>query len=343
MGEIENLIGLLSEVDRAVAENPTLVPQVADLLAPGKESAVADWSERLGQSFEAPSAIGSLPDVDSALAAMATEAPPPSLRYRRLLAIAGLVRSRPEQFGLDGPDRGKVAAALRPVMRDARLGQADVALALFSRAKLSGGRGAACELLSQTIAHGLVDARLHTSLRLVPAAVGNRNVTSRFGTFVPVPGIGCDDVDELLEPTCWPSLSPVWKSMKPLDGRSEGLSVGEHRLYQEVFTVTPRLQLTPILEFVRQDLTADRRARSLEYRLAMKHEQSTRELIQVDEGIILTRVVDDELHITTTKRLLFAPPFDGPGLVLVSDNIGYLDAFEDMVEASIAQCDGQSS
>jgi hypothetical protein len=328
MGEIQQVIGLVREVDRAVAHNPDLKQEVADLLAP--------------LDVEAPSDVESLPDVDSALAAMAAEAPPPRLRNRRLLAIAGLIRTSPERFGREGLDRRKVVAALQPSMRDSRLRQAEDAFELLSRSKPYTGRGAACELLSQTIELGLVDARLHTSLHLVPIGAGDRNAAARVAIFVPVPGITCDDVDELLEPTSWPRLNPVWASMQPVDGRPDTLSTGQRRLYQEVFTVTPRLQLTPVLEFVRQDLTSDRAARSLEYRLAAKQKQSPGELIQVDGGSLVIRVVDHELHITTTKRVLFAPPFDGPGLVMVTDNVGYLEAFEKMVVAAISKCDGRS-
>jgi hypothetical protein len=341
MGEIENQFGVLGEVDRAIANEPAPKREVADLLAvPREGSTVAGWSDRFGNwVVDAPPDLDSVPDVDSALAAMAAEAPPPGLRFGRLQTIAGLIRTAPERFGPGGSDRQKVVAALKPSMRDGRLSQAEDALDLFLRMEIPAGRGAR-ELVRQVITLNLVDAELHTSLRVLPGGAGGRGVGTRVGASVPIPGVTNDDVDELLEPTSWPVLSPVWETMEPIDGLEGTLSTGTPRLYREVFTVSPRLQLTPVLEFVRRDVTNDRAARSLEYRLAVKDEQSS-QFIEVDEGSILTRMVNDELQITTTKRVRFASPFDGPGLVITSGSIGYLDAFRSMVEAAIARC-GQS-
>ena len=38
---------------------------------------------------------------------------------------------------------------------------------------------------------------------------------------------------------------------------------------------------------------------------------------------------------TATKRVLFTPPFDGPGLALQADLLGCVDAFELMVRNAL--------
>ena len=75
----------------------------------------------------------------------------------------------------------------------------------------------------------------------------------------------------------------------------------------------------------------------LEYRLA--GDQSPGELVKVDQGSIVIRKVDDGVCVEATKRVRFTPPFDGPGLALQADLLGYFDAFELMVRSTIESPD----
>jgi hypothetical protein len=118
--------------------------------------------------------------------------------------------------------------------------------------------------------------------------------------------------------------------MEPL---GDGPSKDGERLYQETFTVTASLRLTPLLRVVTKSDDGPPRVSWLEYRMA--DVQSPSELIQVDQGSIFIRDVEGGVRITATKRLLFTPPFDAPNLALLADPIGYFDAFEAMLRAAL--------
>jgi hypothetical protein len=148
-------------------------------------------------------------------------------------------------------------------------------------------------------------------------------------TTVPEATVG--DLGALLDPTKWRRLTNGRITMTPRGGRPP--TDGRPRLYQETFEITPRLRLTPLLRVVTKSLDGPPRARWLEYRLA--DDQSPGELLRVDQGSIFIRDVRGGVRVTATKRLLFAPPFDGPNLALLADPIGYFDAFETMVRAAL--------
>lgn len=146
-----------------------------------------------------------------------------------------------------------------------------------------------------------------------------------------VSGPTVDDLGALLDPTKWRRLTKGRITMTPRGRRPP--RDGKPRLYQETFEITPRLRLTPLLRVVTRSVAGPPRARWLEYRLA--DDQSSGELLRVDQGSIFIREVRGGVRVTATKRLLFAPPFDGPNLALLADSIGYFDAFEAMVRAAL--------
>lgn len=185
------------------------------------------------------------------------------------------------------------------------------------------------------------------SLRVDLLTGSDGNTRVRSTTYKAVPGITCDDLDELLDPGSWGTLTGDRMVMQRLDGTGP-LTNGTSATYQETFTVAEGLYLTPRLICRRRALLDERfasglvpRARALEYRLA--DPQSGGELIRIDQGSVVVREVrevrgeDDGVDITTTKRLRFAPPLDGPGLAIALGNLGYDEAFDDMVAAALAQ------
>jgi hypothetical protein len=183
----------------------------------------------------------------------------------------------------------------------------------------------------------------------------------RIATFAVKPQLTCEHVRELLDPGCWGALTGGRLTMRRVTGAQEPAGVSQPAAggdddrpcgslveddqtvpYQETCTIADDLCLTPRLLFRRRSLpsaaaatsTTGLKARALEYRLAEK--QSKGELVRVDQGSIVLRETVEGLRITTTKRLRFAPPLDGPGLSISLENLGYVRAFDDMVAAAVA-------
>jgi hypothetical protein len=166
---------------------------------------------------------------------------------------------------------------------------------------------------------------------VVPAGPSNRNGTGSL-KLCSFPELQIAQVDDLLQPSKWPDLCGAWTAMPTVDGR-EGveLASGQEECFHEHFAVAG-FTLDPILRFKRID-AENPPARSLEYRLAGP--PGPDDFVLIDEGCIFLRELDGDLHITTTKRVRFAPPFDGVGLALLAGAGGYLDAFEDMVSKAV--------
>jgi hypothetical protein len=321
MSEMENLGGVLREIRSAVSGDASLYSLVADL----------------AYGVDVPDARGGVTSIEAGLARLAGSRPPPALAYRRVLVVAALAKARPQRFGRGGTHKKDAVAALQPATRDRsqRLGEAAHALV--------------CERVEegedpQEIKRTLFTAGL--ARRILPLAVEGSTATvsspagatrTRLIAATPVPGFKLRHVDRLLDPANWNELSCRRITMTPYPGGE--LTDDTKRLYYEVFRVSNRLKLTPRLRVVRHktvDIPAEAEARSaqwLEYRLA--DAQSPGELVKVDQGSIVIREVGDGVRIETTKRVLFTPPFDGPGLALQADLLGYFDAFEQMVRRAL--------
>jgi len=172
------------------------------------------------------------------------------------------------------------------------------------------------------------------AIRSDTLVVEGRNDTSRASlrASTTISGFTVDDVDSLLDPTEWRRLTHGRITMEPL---GDGPSKDGERLYQETFTITASLRLTPLLRVAKKSDKGPPRVSWLEYRMAPIEDQSPGELIRVDQGSIFIRDVDGGVRITATKRLRFIPPFDAPNLALLADPIGYFDAFEAMVRAAL--------
>src|SRR5215203_632701 len=320
MGEIENLVGVLREVDRAVSGDRPL------------QSAITGLVPDLGEPG------GSVPGIDAALAALAQAPPPPESSYGRLLVMAALDKAISDRFGAQGSERHKAVAALRPLTRDGSRRQAEDLLALASERveHEPDPRVMKRTLLASAFARQLLVV-IETRTATVEGA--GRATRGRVGATATLPGYGVDDVDELLDPSTWQHLSGGRITMRPHaeDDLEDDLEDRMDRVYYETFRITSRLELTPRLRVIRQPrmtTDGDRSVQWLEYRLAGT--QSPGELVKLDQGSIVIRETGDGVRIATTKRVLLTPPFDAPSLAMQADALGYFDAFEDMVRVAVA-------
>lgn len=181
---------------------------------------------------------------------------------------------------------------------------------------------------------------------LVDLIAGSTGQTrARVRTWVTLPPLAIEEVEELLQPLRWGDLSGNRIVMARLDGTQKPLADDTPTAYQETFTVSPSLHLWPVLVCHRRTLSnqARRRARALEYRLQPPPAPSTGgglpggPGVLVDQGSILVRETEGGLVVATTKRVRFPPPFDGPGLALFAETLGYTEAFEGMVTEALAR------
>lgn len=155
-------------------------------------------------------------------------------------------------------------------------------------------------------------------------------------------------VNELVNPAEWPDLHDRWSAMDPADGLGPWAPEGSgpyRRRYVEVVELRSDFALTTVLEFAWQRLTpgdtddaaddgpagAIEHPETLEYWLSRESGHGDG-LVTVDEGSIVVSPVAGGVSIRATKRVRFVPPFDGAGLALVANALGYLGAFEQMVD-----------
>jgi hypothetical protein len=315
MNEIENLGSLLHEIRRAV---PTA----------GARRALVDG---LIEGAAVPEPKNGGPDLDPALDRLARSRPPPELTYRRVQVLAALTWALPDRFGPDGTDRQRVVAALRPATRDGsrRLGERTHALVCERVYQQQEPHEIKRSLFATGIADGTLNLVIEGWTATLRSPVGTR---ARLGTLADIPGFRVGDVAELLDPSTWSTLSGERITMTRRGNgviTNGGVTV-EYDVYDEVFHVGGALQLTPRLRVVTNQTNA---AGWLEYRLSST--QSAGELVKVDQGSIVVRMVDDSVRVETTKRVLLTPPFDAPSLAMQADALGYFDAFEQMVRTAV--------
>lgn len=184
----------------------------------------------------------------------------------------------------------------------------------------------------------VVHADLVTNLIAGPGG----DVRGRWLTVATVPEIRLVELERLLQPLRWADLSGRRITMARPDGSTDDLVDGTTTTYQETFTADS-IRLWPVIECHRRTLARDdtsARARALEYRLSASPPPGTvppeRWGVLVDQGSIVLHDTGTGVRISTTKRVRFPPPFDGPGLTLFAGTLGYAEAFEAMVTAALA-------
>lgn len=317
MSEIENLGGVLRSIREAVPEDDPRHPLIEGLI----------------EGVDVPAATGGDRTLDAALAGLARSRPPPELAYQRVQVLTALRIALPDRCEPNAKDRLNVVAAMRPVTRDGSQRLAEAAHTLIWE-RASQGQDAH-EIKRAVFATGLgervLDLVVEDWTAIVSSPAGNARV--RLGASARIPGFGVKDVAGLLDPTTWRELSDRRITMTPsAHGQLKGRRYDD---YDEVFVVSDRLNLTPRLRVIRHApvKTGGETAEWLEYRMA--DSQSAGEIIQVDQGSIVIRSVGDSVRVETTKRVLLTPPFDGAGLALQAELLGYFDAFERMVRAAV--------
>jgi hypothetical protein len=330
MSEIENLGGVLRSIRLAVPEGDPRRPLIEGLI----------------EGVGVPEAAGGGRDLDAALAGLERSRPPPELAYQRVQVLTALLIALPDRCRPDGKDRPKVMAAVRPVTRDGSERQAEAAYALIW--ERAGQKQDAHEIKRAVFATGLGERVLDLVVEDWTAIVSSPggNSRTRLGATARIPGFGVDDVAALLDPLRWRELSDRRITMTPREhGQLKGDDDVRRRYddYDEVFVVSERLKLTPRLRVIRHApvKTGGETAEWLEYRMA--DSQSEGEIVQVDQGSIVIRSVGDSVRVETTKRVLLTPPFDGAGLALHAELLGYFDAFEHMVRVAVEKAAEQAA
>jgi hypothetical protein len=322
MGEIENLGGVLRSIRLAVPEGDRQRPLIDGLI----------------EGVGVPEATGGGRSLDAALAGLARSRPPPELAYPRVQVLTALLVALPDRCRPEGKDGPNVVAAMRPVTRDGNQRRAEAAHALMW--DQASQEQDAHEIKRAVFATGLgervLDLVVEDWTAIVSSPAGNSRV--RLGATAHIPGFRVKDVAALLDPTTWSELSDRRITMTRREhGKLKGTDgvIRRYDDYDEIFVVSDRLKLTPRLRVIRHApvKTGGEAAEWLEYRMA--DSQSAGEIVRVDQGSIVIRSVADSVRVETTKRVLLTPPFDGAGLALHAELLGYFDAFEQMVRAAV--------
>jgi hypothetical protein len=140
-----------------------------------------------------------------------------------------------------------------------------------------------------------------------------------------------DEAKRYLEPGNWQFPGSIWIRME----RAEQLGTASWRYHETVRAPEPMTAgtdtLSTDLQFWFSHPTSDE-AR-LEYDLAPGLPVPGSD-IEIDEGSFrVVRLADGRVHITSTKRVRFAPPFDGPGQAVIMSAVGYSAVLKEMVFA----------
>jgi len=348
MGEIADLISILTAIDDAGRDNVPRQSDIADLVPAYREPGRFGWAS----SFRERPDVGELPDLDTAVANLATPTRFASMLPRRLLALAVLARVFPARFGPDGSDRDATLRAL--ITPGIVAGVGEVPTPPASGPLPMPERG---DPLIEDRAWDLLVAladpqrlrRLedwHDFLRRHAALVSGQLVSLPAPcstTVIERPGIdgggpiallqttmcvGGVDLRTLaqrfLKPECWPECSPWWCSMSREAGAAAGLT-----RYREVVAIDCDAHLFEVNVLLDFATVVQQTARTVvTYNMSPGQGPIA---VDVDRGVIEARQEGDHVRVLTTKRVRFAAPVDTGTLGAIACWVGYGDVATDLI------------
>jgi hypothetical protein len=345
MSENSALVAIFGEIDKRLAETPELRPRVALLLPefaseePWYDDFLA-WTERLRTEHEGDA----FPDLATALDELSKTPPAGRMRARRLLAITGLVRARPEFVDADSEE---AILALQSLLFEGIQGDAD-------KAGLLG-------FLATPEQHGMPDGlapneywdvmiNIGSGLQLLaaPQEIGWRPCSTNHVVVATPHGevdavallagfettkLSFEDALGFINPSNWAANSAFWCSVDLLE------RLGEHDYrYHEVVSVDcPNKANTwwigATLDF---HTTMADDGLSARTRYAFPPDPpGPGPHVLVDEGsLVVTNAGGDgkpRVRVTATKRVAFNGAFGGVFLLKTICALGFVAALEDLV------------
>jgi hypothetical protein len=338
MSDTTQLIGILGEVDRAVAVDPERRANVARVI-PIYDSPRAVWYDQfLAWSHDRGIFEGEFPSLPIALEALGDEArdepPKPRTTARSALAIAAAAQAFPDELGPGGPLDGRAVQALNV---QGLIEDQDSAHELLAYLREAPARDEQIDALDRWW-DGVRE-------RVRAREIGPRPCTSRLITIPeadgPVAaltaGFETDRVDfadacSFLEPSHWPGCSDFWCSMEKL----ADLPHGGVRYLETVSTDcgNPDVAWTisAVLDFGFKKIGDTIAITS--YGLPDDRPKPGDD-VEVDEGSLLVEDIGGpaapRIRVGTTKRIRFSGPFSGEALALIMCALGYADAAYDLV------------
>jgi hypothetical protein len=348
MGEIADLISILTAIDDAARDDVPRQSDIADLVPAYREPGRFGWASRFRERPD----VGELPDLDTAVANLATPTRFASMLPRRLLALAVVARVFPARFGPDGSDRDATLRALITPGLVAGVGEVPTPPAGEPLPMPERGdpliEDRAWDLLV-ALADPQHLPRLedwHDFLRRHAALVSGQLISLPAPcstTVIERPGIngggpiallqttmcvGGVDLQTLaqrfLNPECWPECSPWWCSMSLEPGAAAGLT-----RYREVVAIdcdAHLFEVNVLLDFA----TVVRQTARTVVTYNMSPGQGPI-AVDVDRGVIEIRQERDHVRVLTTKRVRFAAPVDTGTLGAIACWVGYGDVATDLI------------
>lgn len=350
MGETSDLVAIYGAVDRAVAEDPARRRRVAQVLpayedrdAVGWFDPFEAWARRKSGNDEA------IPSLEAALRDLAEpeQRPVGRMQARRILAIAALVRARPEYA--DPSSHEGVAAARALNIDDPEDDDAPQGRELLQALAYGGpddGSGLSPDDWWQVVRGQAeqfdrlelepLDHRPCTSA-LIKASLPGGGEAAIISSWFTVTGIKFERAIRFLDPANWPECNGFWCAMTP--GQWIGPAT---RIYHEQCSIDcPNKDFTwtigAELAFTfRRVPEVNPTVAVAEYHLAPGHPLPSDD-VQVDEGSLVVQQTsaagaEPELLVITTKRVAFTgQPFLASGLAVLACACGFATVAEDFV------------
>lgn len=343
MSELEDLIAIHGAVDRAVAENPILAPEVAKFVGAYHDPRAVGWYDEFlawnGERDIAPD----LRDLESALASLSDPSEPtkPRMAARRILAVKLATIVRPDL--VDGP-RDLIINALNVAgLDEGNVG--DLAGLILDR-DVFGSMSQWEQLITTAESAGLINSALAMQRNAPPCdghvveipTPGSPWPAAELHTIFPADGISFECACRFLEPSNWPGCSSFWCEM---DKRQGFRAPNGNPIYHEIVSLACQSRqhtwwAETYLEFSFIK-TAD--SARVSYLLSSTYAPPHPQVV-IDQGWLTVRRVGAGIEVETLKRVKFTYGFTGPMLAAMMCALGYAQAAHDLVFNCAHDCDG---
>ncbi len=330
MSETLNLIALHGAIDQQLKTHPELVADVARLLPGYGEPATLGWYDTFRDWILEQAPETDFPDLERAIANIATEAaegrtPKPRSAARRLLAVAALARAFPDGSGLP---------SLAPVLDFTGPGRESedlvglVAGSAFSSLDQWGS------MIQAASAAGLVSEAVTAQHRAPPGCLHSVVRTPLNGVLVDAAQLETsfwtDAVDlkcasKFLDPLQWPTCSEYWCEVRLVG--SVITQKKKNPVYREEVSLdcTHRATTWGVRAYLECHQTSTATEARLDFDLAPSF-MSAGDEIMVDEGWLRVREENSGIRVETVKRVKFRNPALSPhALATVMCLVGYAD------------------
>ncbi len=343
MSEIQDLLALHGAIDRQLQSHPELIDVVAPLLPAYHDPETLGWYDAFERWVGEQAPDAEFPDVETALANMATaESVRPRSAARRLLALGALTRAFPGSTEFP-------VATLAPTLdfsSDLRDGQALDLLGL-----LAGPEFDSIEqwpsLLSTSYEVGLV-SRDVAAQQVAPPLCEHRVVetpwrgaivqATQLETSFWTDQVSFECASRVLDPLHWPDCSEFWCDVTQVDTTITAKKA-LNPVYREVVSLdcAHRNTAWSAMAYLECHRTTTSDRDRLDFDLAPAW-TSAGDDIMVDEGSLSVQKVGTGIRVETVKRIKFRHLFSPRFLAVVMCVIGYGDQATDLTFNCAIDC-----